>query len=325
MPQTLTPLTAKTADEALRWGNAPSRGRGAPAPNRTDLEVEDMARTTRTTRKATTAVTPEATPTEAPEATPTEAPGSTTDEATAPTFAIKVDGKVIPVVAPEHTHLVTAYGAADTGAKTKIRNAVKAAMEAAVRDMDITTAKVYMDAQEALKATATKATAQVNYNQVLADRIITLIRAATLMLDGNVTPEGMPSDQLDLEAVRTAVQAYRDGRAVTDEVDAAARKLAGAKVTRTTERGDIESLIASAVAGVPVGTFLTVAAIAKASGARSQGAIGARLWPTKEVNGVKVNKPTTIDLTALGIELTTRDGVRGVRKIADVVTTDETD
>lgn len=246
-----------------------------------------------TAKKATTAATPAA--------------------AKAPTYVVTVGDLTIDVANLDAT--VQAYGQADTGTKTKIRNAIQAAMGAAVMDADLTAAQAYAAATKAIQSVA-PAKAETDYTQVVIDRTISIMYAAHLLRHGNVVPEGIDAATIDGDRFEKAVKAYLDGDldAVSDTQADAGRKLAAAKITRTTVRGSVEAHIEAAFEGMPAGTVLTVAQIRTRSGAASDGAIAARLWPTDKN---KVAKPTTIDLVGMGIELTDRDGVRAVRKVRD--------
>lgn len=207
------------------------------------------------------------------------------------------------------------YSSATAGDKTKIRNAVTAAMHEAVRAGDFGAAKAWSDVAEAIK-TAKPVVTETDVNRVVADRIIALRHAAHRLTMGDVTPDGIDATKVDTDTVAAMVAEWTDAAdldAVTDEVAAAAVKVATAKITRTTVRGSIESHIEAAFDGMPVGTVLTVAQIKTRSGAASGGAITARLWPAGD-------KEVTLDLVALGVELTTMDGTptgtRAVRKVA---------
>lgn len=205
---------------------------------------------------------------------------------------------------------VESYRNATAGEKTKIRNAVTAAMGDAVRAMDIDTARLWSAVGDALAA-ARPAPVAVDMNRVIADRIIALRYAAHRLTMGDVTPDGIESDSVDYDAVRAMIAEFEsagDPDAVSNDVATAGDRIATTKITRSTVRGSIESHIESAFAELPVGSELTVAQIRTRSGAASDGAIAARVWPR---NG----KESTLDFTALGVEPCMIDGVRGMRKI----------
>lgn len=248
------------------------------------------------------------------------------------TYDIKIDSTVIdfPVVPADgdtpvtydYAPLIKSYTDADAGTKTKIRNAIKIKMDASVRAMDIVTAKIYMDAGDAIKSVSTKTPEKVDYNRVMADRVHALRIAADLIITGDALPDGIDADMIDIDLITDMVISDNtppSGAAVAtygDSIMTAARTIAGAKITKSADRSDIGEMILTAVRAVPVNTVLTVAMIQKASGAPSGGAIAARLWPVATKNGQKVSVPTSLDLTAMGIELTTNEsGTRAVRKI----------
>jgi hypothetical protein len=249
----------------------------------------------------------------------TKAPTTTTtDEATteAPTVpTLTVDGVTI-TTDPELA--VEAYGNASTGVKTKIRNAVTSAMKDAIGAMDLPTAQLWVAVTNAIEAQAAKkATPVTDWNQTLADRIIALRYAAHRLTMGDVTPEGF-GGEVDLAKVNELVDAYLaqgDLDAVSNEVGEAGTKIARAKITRSVVRGSVEAHLETAFAELPVGSKLTVAQIRTRSGAASDGAIAARLWPTPDKSGNA--RTTTIDLVGMGLALADIDGTRAVEKVAD--------
>jgi hypothetical protein len=242
--------------------------------------------------------------------TATEAPV----EVTMPTLT--VDGVTI-TTDPEAA--VEAYGNASTGVKTKIRNAVTQAMKEAIGAMDLPTAQLWVAVTNAIEAAATrKATPVTDWNATLADRIIALRYAAHRLLMGDLLPTDF-GGEVDIDAVRALVTAYVDGGdpdAVSNEVGEAGTKIARTKITRSVVRGSVEAHLETAFAELPVGSKLTVAQIRTRSGAASDGAIAARLWPTPNAKGEA--RTTTIDLVGMGLALADIDGTRAVEKVAAV-------
>lgn len=237
-----------------------------------------------------------------------------TTEATLPTLT--VDGVTI-TTDPESA--VEAYGNASTGVKTKIRNAVTSAMKDAIGNMDLPTAQLWVAVTNAIEAQATKkATPVTDWNRTMADRILALRYAAHRLEMGDVTPDGF-GGEVDLDAVRAMIDEFNnqgDPDAVSNEVAEAGNKLAGTKITRSVVRGSVEAHLETAFAELPVGSKLTVAQVRTRSGAASDGAIAARLWPTPNAKGEA--RVTTIDLVGMGLALTDIDGTRAVEKVATV-------
>jgi hypothetical protein len=254
------------------------------------------------TRKITTDQTPA-----------TEAPV----EAPMPTLV--VDGVTV-TTDPEAA--VEAYGNASTGVKTKIRNAVTSAMKDAIGAMDLPTAQLWVAVTNAIEAAATrKATPVTDWNATLADRIDALYLAARMLESGEVTPTDFSGDvdmaivAEKLDALRTPPSGAAD-RGYNEATVEAARKIAATKITRSVVRGSVEAHLETAFAELPVGSKLTVAQIRTRSGAASDGAIAARLWPTPNAKGEA--RTTTIDLVGMGLALADIDGTRAVEKVATV-------
>lgn len=267
-----------------------------------------MARTTSTKSTATPA-------TDTDQAAPVVDQAATDTDATAtPTAAELII--VLATSAPDPQRVLAVYATASTGDKTKIRNAITSGMMAAVTKADITLAQAYAAIGDALKSAAATPKADTDPNRVVADRIIALLYAAHRLAMGDVTPAGMDADKIDTDAVATMVKSYTDGDrdAVTNDQAAVGNKLAATKITRATERGDVETHLATAFDGMPVGTKLTVRQVQTRSGAASGGAIAARLWPANGADGKA--RATTIDLVAMGLSLTTIDGTRAIEKVA---------
>lgn len=275
------------------------------------------ARPARTTKKADTTPTTEA-PAEVPT---TEAPVEAPTAPTGPTLTIGA----VTVQLTDTTALIAAYAAASVGDKTKARNAVTAGMGAAVMAADLPAAQLWMAAQTALASvSAAKAAPEVDYTQVVIDRAIGLAYAAKRLGYGDLTPEGIDADKIDNTRVEAAFREYLTGDMdkVTDAQAKIADAAAKAKITRSVKRGSVEAHIEAAFAGTSVGTRLTVAQIRTASGAASDGAIAARVWPVDAKT--KVAKESSLDFAAMGVRPCLIDGVRGMEKFADVATATET-
>jgi len=229
------------------------------------------------------------------------------------TDSITVDGSDIESA-------VATYGAATVGEKTKIRNAVQSAIQSAVRALDLPAAQMWTAVADAVAAVATKPTVSVDFNRVIADRVMALRYAAWALESGAVLPDGIDRDDIDFSTVLEMTGEYDDiheSDTVSDNVADAGRRIAGTKITRATERGSIESHIVNAFADLPVGTRLTVAQVRTRSGAASDGAIAARVWPVKKIDGKSTPVASTLDFHALGVRPCDIDGVRGLEKVAD--------
>lgn len=157
------------------------------------------------------------------------------------------------IVAMIDSALVVAYQAADKGGKAKIRTALQSAKDNAVEALDLQAAldaKATFQACVASSGPVTPESAPVNIT--LANRAATLRRAAALIESGSVTPDGLDVTGLDYGTVI-------DGTA--DE--AAATKIASAKITRSGEQHDIGAVIVRVFGPVEVGTVLTVAEVVR--------------------------------------------------------------
>ena len=256
------------------------------------------------TSKKVPATTDTATDT-ATDAVATPAEKSTPDTAIVVTEKIMIDYTDIDGA-------VATYAAATTGEKTKIRYAVDNAMKSAMRVPDMDAATAWVSVSDAIAAAGVKVAAPTDYTQIVIDRIRALRYAAHIMSYGDVLPEGVEKSEIDFDRINAAMEsdATGDNDAVTDDIANAGRRIAGTKITRSTVRGSIEDHIQTAFAGLPVGTKLTVAQIRTRSGAASDGAIAARVWPR---NG----KESTLDFVAMGVAATDVDGVRGLVKVVE--------
>jgi hypothetical protein len=162
---------------------------------------------------------------------------------------------------------VADYVAADTKGKAAIRKAADKVLRDAIRSGDMATATAAQSALDTYRTPTTKAPAEVNWQQLVADRIATLNAAIVALAEGNFegAPEGFKSDAT-----------------TTGTVDESA--LPTLTKVRKSARRDLGSLIEQVV----VGPFQTVAQIrarivAATDGeyVPSDGAIAMRLFPSK--------------------------------------------
>jgi hypothetical protein len=268
-----------------------------------------MARNTTTKTPAIETVTPA---TEAPVETPATEAATETPAPLTITQA-RVGTILLDALAVDAT--VTAYGEATPGDKTKIRNAVTAGMRDSIKAMDLVAAQAWSALSDAIAAAGTKTPEKVDANRVVADRALALMYAAHRLIMGDTVPDGIEADDVNTDTVQAMIDEWRaqaDPDAVTNEVAEAGRKIARTKITRSTVRGSVEAHIETAFDGLPSGTTLTVAQIRTRSGAASDGAIAARVWPVDAKT--KTAKTSTLDFVALGVTPCEINGVRGLRK-----------
>lgn len=171
--------------------------------------------------------------------------------------------------------LVAAYASADASGKARIRNRLQEVRNAAAMALDVPLLghlNGLATALESAKGTAPKAAP--DYAATIAQRAADLYAAADMLVRGLVVPDGMPEGT-----------AY-DARPLP-EPSAAARTIAAAKVTRSTERNDIAGAILRATAANR-GQWLTMREVANSQGLPSDGAVAARLFPKVTVDGVEV-------------------------------------
>lgn len=173
---------------------------------------------------------------------------------------------------------VEAYRAADPKGKGKIRANVQKAANAAVMAMDAEAAANHLATLAALTTSHKSAKVEVDPKQVIAQRVADLERAAHLLRTGAVVPTDLDAEWTDEDFVGGFLN-LTDVEA--DETNAS--KIAGTKITRTTQTRSIQQVIDNAFEDLDEGDFLTVAQI-RAKGqwegyVPSDGAIAARLFP----------------------------------------------
>lgn len=173
--------------------------------------------------------------------------------------------------------VVTDYRNADQKGKARIRATVDRAFRDAVRNLDMASAASAQATLDAL-VTVRPESVKVDPNVVIARRVRTLMLAANLLANAGVIPSGIDADDIDADAILSAMDDITDDDVMTDAV-----KLADVKITRASTRRDIQGVIDRAFDGTDAGTFLTVAEIRTrgqlSDYVPSDGAIAARLFP----------------------------------------------
>lgn len=188
---------------------------------------------------------------------------------------------------------VSEYRAADVAGKAAFRTIVTKAMMQAIEDLDLDTAKATKSLLEEFVTKTSTPKAEVDWSQVAADRVATLRMAAALIESGMVDPSGFPEDWASSNEDGDRIELPNG---TPDEE--LARKLASAKVTKSSDRADVGAGIEAAFADVPSGTFLTVQQITNKAGLPSAGAVAARLFPKSGVCTVPGVTPTEASATS---------------------------
>lgn len=171
---------------------------------------------------------------------------------------------------------LSAYTSAEQGTKSKVRAQVEKSIKEALRAKEFETAGDLQDVLDSLvSAKISKESAKIDFAQVIADKIANLRLAADMLESGAIVPEGIePESVVDLATKITAALADKE----------AATKIASAKITKSSDRVDIEAHVAEVIADVESGTFLKISEVAKVrteaapEGLPSQGALAARLF-----------------------------------------------
>lgn len=186
---------------------------------------------------------------------------------------------------------VAAYVAAKPSVRVGIIAALNVRLGATFGRMsepDVDVAAVQTDGQHLVDiiAACNASTAKVapvrvetDFRLVVSQRVADLRLAADLLEQGVVTPDAIPSDQTpDVDCSPFGLTLpYAAGDMVN------ATKLAGTKVTRSTESNVIADVIAAAFADLPSGSYLTSTEIGikggHSRGGKANGAVNAALYP----------------------------------------------
>lgn len=188
------------------------------------------------------------------------------------------------------------YATADQKGKARIRVEMDNAFKAAVRDGNLATAQMWLDARESL-ATAQTVTKAVDPAETVAYRVAMLRMAANLLESGDIVPNALETGETDIAdwsarvvAAVSAMSELGDDDPVRDDVTRDARKVAEAKITRNAPTNRIQDVldVAFRYASEDPGFdgFLTVAQIANIYNESPEkvafvydGPITARLFP----------------------------------------------
>ena len=167
--------------------------------------------------------------------------------------------------------LAAAYQSADKSDKAKIRKSLDDIMRTNLSAGEFMIAQA---AHEALAGLVSKSPekVEIDYSQVLADRIATLRYAADCLESGSLVPTGWDDVTIDRSTLPRG----------TVDVEAA-DKIATAKITKSGDRHSIDDVVARAIEGKSAGTFMKVSEVRLAGAidgySPSDGAIAARLFP----------------------------------------------
>lgn len=192
--------------------------------------------------------------------------------------------------------VVAHYRSLDKSTKATFLTGLKSDMKAAMGRLDPSAFDLNVTI-EACTAKVASVREPVNASQFIADRVASLRLAAYLLESGQAAPTDLDVSSVDFTDLPDQTRELdEDG---SDPIARAAREVASAKISRSTQRRSIQSVIDNAFADLESGDFLTVAEI-RTKGqwtgyVPSDGAIAARLYPTN-----KANQPT--DCTLEGVE-----------------------
>jgi len=221
---------------------------------------------------------------------------------------------------------VNLYRAADAKGKANLRSAftsqIKATiMQAMTGDASANQRGLDLIATEAACLTkAPKAPKTVNAGLVIANRIAALRMAADLLERGEFAPK-----DLTLPVGFIGPNAFDFAEVDATEVWEAASAIAGSKITKSSERRVVQSVVDRAFADLPEGAFLTSAEIAEAGKIEgykcSGGAISARLVPMTYTDGKGTVSGKSCTFTGVRVQSA---GTAGLGAIKDsTVTGDE--
>lgn len=206
------------------------------------------------------------------------------------------------------SEIIDMYGKADKSDKAAMRTMVENIRDARLEELDMVGAVSAKMTRDAMVSTPTSKKSEIDYNVVVAHRIVALRHAAHAILSGITLPEGIEKDMIDIDTISDLVVNFGESD-ITDEIVKAAHSLATAKITRSGARRSIQDVIDAAFEDAESGHFMTVADIRRKGATPdytpSDGAIAARLFP-------KSGKCTLSGIEA--VEATATDP-RGARKI----------
>lgn len=197
---------------------------------------------------------------------------------TLPTVALPT---VADIAADLLSGVSESYSSAEQGIKSKVRSTLDKIVKDSLRSRAFDEATAAQDALDLATSTSKiKAAKEIDYSALLADRVEALLGAAAAIMAGHL-PEGIDEDMIDWDVVNEAARKVeRDVWEPTESMI----KVAKAKITKSTDRVDIEAHVAEVIADVEPGTFLKISEVARVrteaapEGLPSQGALAARLF-----------------------------------------------
>lgn len=212
------------------------------------------------------------------------------------TFDRVVSGLSVPSVVSE---IIDMYGKADKSDKATMRVTVENIRDARIESLDMIGAGSAKMTRDAMVSTPTSKKSEIDYNTVVAHRIVALRFAALDIMGGTTLPDGIESDMLDFEVIKDIVANFTE-RDVTDEMDKTVKSIANTKITRSGTRRNIQDVIDKAFEDAETGHFMTVADIRRKGATSdytpSDGAIAAKLFPKS--GSSKVSGVAPVDATA---------------------------
>jgi len=164
-----------------------------------------------------------------------------------------------------------AFLALDRSGRAKVRNAVRAALEASVGDgrfEDAASLKSYLD--DVCGSADPTEKVEIDPAVTIATRVAILRLSADLLADGTIVPEG--TEKVDVDRIQAAIDGF------VEDVTERAVSVASAKITRSPKMHDVPAMIGSVLGDDPMTVSELSAAITAEYGTSpSSGAIGAAI------------------------------------------------
>lgn len=148
------------------------------------------------------------------------------------------------VDAGNNDETVSVYRSLEMGDKTRARKSVENAMKSAMADNDMENAQRYFRVGQLLTIEPKSTKSEIDANELLALRVVELQTAASLILSGEIVPDGIDAATIDYDQFSELV--YGD-KLDAETIATRAAKTAASKLARNAARHDVGAHIAHVV------------------------------------------------------------------------------